>query len=61
MLQDVDFSVWVADVKDAFHHMRLPPCMKRLFGLPALKAGDAGLQGTVLDGHMLSYDDVVFP
>ncbi|CAK0866522.1 unnamed protein product, partial [Prorocentrum cordatum] len=61
MLQDVGFSVGAADVKGAFHRMRLPPWMKRLLGLPALKAGDAGLQGTVLDGRVLSYDDVVYP
>ncbi|CAK0865732.1 unnamed protein product, partial [Prorocentrum cordatum] len=37
-LEDVDFSVGVADVKGAFRRVRLPPWMKRLFGLPALKA-----------------------
>ena len=48
-------------MKDAFHRMRLPPWMKRLFGLPGLKAGDAGLHGSVLDGHRLGYDDVIYP
>ncbi|CAK0831367.1 unnamed protein product [Prorocentrum cordatum] len=60
-LEDVEFSVGVADVKDAFRRVRLPPRMKRLFGLPALKAGGVRLHGAMLEGKVLGYDVVIFP
>ncbi|CAK0789693.1 unnamed protein product [Prorocentrum cordatum] len=60
-LKDVEFSAGVADVKGAFHRVRLPPWMKRLFGLPALEAGDVRLHGAMLEGKVLGYDDVIFP
>ncbi|CAK0820065.1 unnamed protein product, partial [Prorocentrum cordatum] len=60
-MEDVEFSVGVADVKDAFHRMRLPAWMKRLFGLPSLRAGDVGIHGGRLDGEVLSFDDLIYP
>eukprot|EP00959_Pyramimonas_sp_CCMP1952_P363730 7616963-Pyramimonas_sp.AAC.1 len=60
-LQEVEFSVGVADVKGAFRRVRLPPWMKRVFGAPAIKAGSARLSGAELEGCMLSCDDLIHP
>ncbi|CAK0908876.1 unnamed protein product, partial [Prorocentrum cordatum] len=60
-IEDVEFSVGVADVKDAFHRTRLPAWMKLLFGLPSLRAGDVGIHGSRLDGEALGFDDLVYP
>eukprot|EP00959_Pyramimonas_sp_CCMP1952_P073639 1539072-Pyramimonas_sp.AAC.1 len=35
--------------------------MKRLLGLPSLRAGDVGIHGGRLDGEVLGFDDLIYP
>ena len=41
-LEDVAFSIGIADVRDAFHRLLMPSWMSRFFGLPPLTAQEAG-------------------
>ena len=47
------------DIADAFYQLALPPELRDLFGLPSLKAGEAGISATV-EGDVAT-DTKVFP
>lgn len=53
--------VGIADVRDAFHHLRMAARMRPYFCLAPVLAKKVGISGKVLDGVTLAADDEVWP
>ena len=61
LMRDLEMTLGVADVSDAFHNMRIPWHLSRYFALMPLTAGEAGLVGQTLGGVVLDNKDLVSP
>lgn len=57
----LEFYVGLSDVKDCFHRLRVPMWLSRYFCWMPVTAKTVGLQGTVIDGHMLEPLDAIYP
>ena len=51
----------VADVKDAFHRLRMRTFLRRYFCFPPARSGSLGLTGRTVEGHMLTGNEQVWP
>lgn len=57
----LEFYVGLSDVKDCFHRLRVPMWLSRYFCWIPVTAKTVGLQGTVIDGHLLEPLDAIYP
>ena len=55
------FHLGLSDVKDCFHRMKVPVWLSKYFAWDAVPAKVVGLQGTMLEGKVLSPLDAVYP
>ena len=53
--------VGCADVKDAFHVMRIPRWLQAYFALPAVLASEVGYMGKVIDKTPIVLDSSIYP
>lgn len=51
----------LSDVRDCFHRIKQPRWLSKYFCFLPIEAKHVGLTGTVLEGHTLSSNDLVFP
>ena len=50
-----------ADIKNAFHQMRIPGWLQAFFELPALLASEVGYTGKTIDQKRLAPDSLICP
>lgn len=60
-LQTMNIHIGLSDVKDCFHRLRQPRWLAEYFCFKPIRAHWVGLTGTMLDGHRLGPNDVIYP
>jgi len=60
-LESLGLCMGLADVKDCFHRMIVPPELSDFFCFPPIRARDVGLSGHIISGRALEPDDYVWP